>query len=562
MTLRAWFSRSLPRRARQRRARRPVFFQPRLQHLEDRSLPSTVTWTGPNGGDWDTGSNWSTGMKPGAGDDAVLNEAGLVLVTHQTAAVDPVHSISSTGATIDMSAGTLDVSGTLSVTGASVYVKLRGSSTLANANIQSGTRVTGSGGTLSAATLDGSLDLSGNYETANVANGLTLAGGSVNVTGNGAVLQFTGTQTLGGTGAVNIGRYSGLQASGTGASLTIDTNVTVNGGTLTGTDLVLRGTVQANNLPLSITAAHWTNYGTLRTIGSGGLVLGAAGTSWSNAMSGIISAGGLTTAGTWSSPGAIGFGGATWYMGGSFHSADLDNFTISASTIVHFSGTLTNTGRTLTLDANRGNWYADGGGQIIGGTIAIAGTGSLQVRDTGLSLDGVTVAGRAIACFGPITVRDGLTFANGSISMGLGGTTSPSLQFIGTQTLGGTGTVSSSQGVVQVTGSNATLTVGANVVLQGAMTLSGPNLDLQGTIQGYNAGHISIQTGTLTNEGLLWADGGRLDVTPTSWSSTSTGKVWVNDLGGYAITVCSFWVAAFTPPTWPSSAAPTERMPA
>src|SRR5262249_483702 len=78
-----------------------------LESLEDRTLPSTVTWMNPAGGDWDTGSNWSTGNVPGATDDAVINYSGIT-ITHSTGASDPVHSLTSQAA-INLSAGSLSV---------------------------------------------------------------------------------------------------------------------------------------------------------------------------------------------------------------------------------------------------------------------------------------------------------------------------------------------------------------------------------------------------------------------------------------------------------------------
>src|SRR5262249_55405007 len=56
---------SKPTRTRQAR------WRPRLEILEDRTVLSKVTWINPQGGDWDTKSNWSTGQLPGVGDDVV-----------------------------------------------------------------------------------------------------------------------------------------------------------------------------------------------------------------------------------------------------------------------------------------------------------------------------------------------------------------------------------------------------------------------------------------------------------------------------------------------------------
>src|SRR5262245_16939811 len=45
-----------------------------LERLEDRTVPSTVTWIGPtSGGDWDTPAYWSSGTVPGTSTYPVSN---------------------------------------------------------------------------------------------------------------------------------------------------------------------------------------------------------------------------------------------------------------------------------------------------------------------------------------------------------------------------------------------------------------------------------------------------------------------------------------------------------
>src|SRR5207253_1704917 len=67
---------------RDRRAKRMMLTaRPEVLRLEDRTLPSTVTWINPGSGDWNTASNWSSGAVPGAADDVVINVPGIT-VTH------------------------------------------------------------------------------------------------------------------------------------------------------------------------------------------------------------------------------------------------------------------------------------------------------------------------------------------------------------------------------------------------------------------------------------------------------------------------------------------------
>ncbi len=64
-TLRRWFA--APKKARPITRARLT-----LERLEDRNCPS-VTYIGPNGGDWNTGANWSGGVAPGPFSDVVLD---------------------------------------------------------------------------------------------------------------------------------------------------------------------------------------------------------------------------------------------------------------------------------------------------------------------------------------------------------------------------------------------------------------------------------------------------------------------------------------------------------
>jgi len=133
--------------------------------LPDRVSSPQVTWINPNGGDWDTASNWSTGALPGPNDDVVINalHAGAS-ITHANNTTDTVNSITA-AAPITLSSGTLSL-GTLSVAGAfsdSSNVTLSGG-TLANATVQAGTILQGYGA-LSGVTLAGTLDDNGGSVT-------------------------------------------------------------------------------------------------------------------------------------------------------------------------------------------------------------------------------------------------------------------------------------------------------------------------------------------------------------------------------------------------------------
>ncbi len=69
-------------------------FQPVVENLEGRLVPSTVRWTNPAGGDWADATNWDSGNLPGPGDDVVIDVWGGATITH-TAGQDSVHSLTS-----------------------------------------------------------------------------------------------------------------------------------------------------------------------------------------------------------------------------------------------------------------------------------------------------------------------------------------------------------------------------------------------------------------------------------------------------------------------------------
>lgn len=95
------------RRGRQpARTTRTHGFTPRMESLEDLTLPSTVLWTNPLGGNWMTPANWSTGSVPGMTDDAVIDIAGITV--NYTSGTSTVRSLSSRAA-FNMSGGMLTV---------------------------------------------------------------------------------------------------------------------------------------------------------------------------------------------------------------------------------------------------------------------------------------------------------------------------------------------------------------------------------------------------------------------------------------------------------------------
>ena len=95
-----------------RRAKRsaPKKFGSDFELLEDRVMPSSVSWIGGAAGFWDVASNWSGGALPTSSDDVSMNPASAATITIRSSDVIAVKSLTSGS------------NGTLSITGGALTV--------------------------------------------------------------------------------------------------------------------------------------------------------------------------------------------------------------------------------------------------------------------------------------------------------------------------------------------------------------------------------------------------------------------------------------------------------
>ena len=227
-----------------RRIRRPELVRAALfvaGALERRVLLTANVWNNPNGGDWDTASNWSLGHVPLATEDAVIpNLTGTAyVVTHSSNTADSVNSLTS-AEPFTLSAGSLNVATTVEVDNT---FTLSGG-TLENATVLAGAGgqgITATGGTLDGVTLNSNL-MANNFAVLDVEDradaqrdgeprGQQYAGTS----------QLPGQPTLSGNGSVVFGGLSSsyktglyvIDASGP-ATLTIGAGITIHGGQWSG----------------------------------------------------------------------------------------------------------------------------------------------------------------------------------------------------------------------------------------------------------------------------------------------------------------------------------------
>src|SRR5262249_23647378 len=137
--------------------------------------------------------------------------------------------------------------------------------------------------------------------------------------------------------------------------------------------------------------------------------------------------------------------------------------------LTRLNGTLENAGKTLTLDDNFGILSVEDNGTIKGGTVETVGGNALEVfHQTGI-LDAVVLRGTADLAlphtnFIELRVLNGLTLDNGLIKLAV----SAPVSFVGTQTLGGTGSIlfadnstfNATTNAVLVPNAGTTLTIG------------------------------------------------------------------------------------------------------
>jgi alpha-L-arabinofuranosidase len=141
----------------------------RIEPLEQRFLLSAVSWVGPSGGSWTTAANWSSDVVPNSTSDVVINQLTNIQVNLTGSA--SVDSISVTGATLNVTSGTLSAV-------ANSSVNAGGSLTLSAATLSIGgvARLTNSGSISVSAGSD--LSVGGAYNQ-NAGGVLTLQSGAL-----------------------------------------------------------------------------------------------------------------------------------------------------------------------------------------------------------------------------------------------------------------------------------------------------------------------------------------------------------------------------------------------
>ena len=569
-------------------------------------LQYSAVWINPLGGDWSDPLNWSSGKVPETGDDVLIDvtdsSGNFPTITYDSGTTE-IHSLLSfnpltvTGGSLQVDT-TVEVDnlviasgGVLNTTGATIDLdEATGNLTLDGGTLQGGT-VNTSGGAklvvtglyfgglnnnLDGVTLNGNLDLTNPNTVLFVEHGLTL-NGTAAVDG---ILEFDGSQTLGGNGDVDLDLQSELEIDYS-ATLTVGSNVRIHGGVGTIdsigslSEIVDEGSIDedVSGDSLIVNVPTFENEGVIgASSGSSLTVTGLAGnigdafltdpdTSLSldganyildSSFDAHYDGQTLDLLGTWSLKRAgvtITVDGATLGLGSA---ANLVGISVTDSTIeilgritaaqiqqllvagnrllIGPGGILDTTGNTLSLDASTGDLTL-AGGTVKGGTVSTSGGAEIVAEPGSFSaggssydntLDGVTLDANLdlTALDAELDVVDGLTL-NGVATVGAPTVYSNSmLYFAGNQVLDGTGSVDFGLGYQQISVSyDSTLTIGPDITIHG------------------NNGEIDAEDygATVINEGSILADESGSVLTVNAWSFQNSGAIGASGGGDLQI---------------------------
>ena len=483
----------------------------------------TIWWIAASG-NWTNPANWNNHQLPGPEDVVLIDRPDTNITVTFSGGNASVISLRSEEALV-LSGGRLAVANTIQV---------NNGFTLSGGTMRSGILLPGTngaglkcaGGTLDQVMVEGDLDLTTTGASVNMTNGLVLNGAAR--LGYGSLMNFYGTQTLSGRGAVAFNpSYSfGLRLMTRDMALTIGPDFTIRGGavnhslpagigmtTLYGSasniSLINLGTILADvpNGLLVVDGGHFENQGTLKAVNGGYLRLAnmAQNRGTVQALDATLELGGQ-----WNNDGSIMVSNSTLNLAGSFKLASLGTIRRTGG-FVRLTGLFDNRDTTLALNAASGSWQL-AGGTISGGTVTGVEGAQLIGVTKWSKLDGATVnIDLDLSQREPgIIATNGLVF-NGTARLGYGSL----IDFYGTQTLSGQGAVvfnPTASYAMRLMSADMTLTIGPQVTIRGgAVNHSLPAGVGMTTLYGSASNVSLINYGAIradVSNGLMVVDGG------------------------------------------------------
>jgi hypothetical protein len=443
--------------------------------LENRLVPTTITWTGANhtvDTNWSDALNWQGGVVPGSGDTANFTKTGTVSFT---ATIDTAFTV--TGVTVDSTwNGTITADSGLTVTGnfavssgtfgGNGAVTIEGSASSWTA----GTLIVGTGGftntgtfTVGGMTATGGGTLTNKSVFALSGNGsLTLESGTMLTNPVGSTLNFLGdadiNQSTGGGTLTNAGK---LEKTGGGDISTISTT------------FVNSGSIIVQVASLTLKPAGGISTGGIFTVSQSATLSLTGGGSF--ICKGTYTGTGLGTVALGGGTLQIASGGATFNMAGNL-------FQWTGGTIDVTNGNLTNKG-TINYSGSNNVVILTGGGSLINSksfiqtsnaTLGLENTATFNNSKTG-TYDFQADAG--------VNQSGGGTFVNAGTLKKSKGTGISTVSC----PLNNTGTVSVLSGTLDISGtvtqvSGSTLTAGSWTVTHSASGATTLNLTSAGSL--------------------------------------------------------------------------------
>jgi fibronectin-binding autotransporter adhesin len=213
MVRQTWIQR-LTRRSSQAKpssaGKRPAFSPVKLEYLEDRNAPATLTWTGTAGPNWSAAGNWTGGGVPSAvNNDLIFNSTGVTNFTSN----NDIAGLTGLTITITDASATAGNDFTINSSGATGIATLSNNKTdgLASATTINA-QLSGTGATITAAA--GHLDIANAANTFNAASSLNVP------TGGTATIKVSPTSSVGDAlvnvtgGTLNLGQGTQPTAPG------------------------------------------------------------------------------------------------------------------------------------------------------------------------------------------------------------------------------------------------------------------------------------------------------------------------------------------------------------
>jgi hypothetical protein len=448
-----------------------------------------------------------------------------------------------TGGTVNLT-GTMDNTGnTFNLNAATGSWNLSGGSVVGGTlNFSAGSRLapSSSGGTLQDVQVNGELIADTTSATVRITGSTRFT--AVRLAANAANVQFATGYTLmdlvvaegapaggrsivgavGGTGVLTIAPSGVIRlAANSGGNLSISNSSAM---TLVNNGLI---SAEAAGRTLSFNNTTVTNNGTIQ-VSDGAIDLSP--TNWTNAGAITATGGVLSLAGMWSSAGTITETNATVNLGGSFSS---NAFSIARTGgTINVTGSMDNTGNTITLNAATGSWNLSGG-TITGGTLAFTGGNRLAITSGSGTLQDVQVNGELLADTTSASVRiagstrfTALRLAANAANVQI--TTGYTLMDL----IVAEGAAVGGRSIVGAVGGTGTLTVGPTGVIRlaagagGNLTISNSSaltLINNGLISAEATGRtLSVNNTTFTNNAAAQVSAGILDLSPTNWTNAGT----------------------------------------